>query len=136
MVVDISGPAKWRLKLMAAERGLGVTNSDCPSPDQKTKRLPLGNPMAGLTSEVVRTLVVWCPDWPLTSLGVDPKRPAVVLNGDRVRASSLSARLAGISLGQRRHDAQAQCPDLIILESNEAQEVCKFESPTPWKVYV
>lgn len=75
-----------------------------------------------------RTLVVWCPDWPLTVLEVGSEEPAVVLDKGRVWASSVSARAIGIARGQRRRDTQARCPDLIVLERDEAQEARRFES--------
>ena len=87
----------------------------------------------------VRTLVVWCPDWPLTALGVSPEEPAVVIDGGLVRASSVSARACGVARGQRRRDAQARCPNLVVLESDEAREARRFEPVvaalgdiTPW----
>ena len=39
-----------------------------------------------------RTLVVRCPDWPLTALGVPPGEPALVLAAGRVGAATEAAR--------------------------------------------
>ena len=95
--------------------------------------------MADTAFGPVRTLVVWCPDWPLTALGVGPEEPAVVIDGGLVRASSVSARACGVARGQRRRDAQARCPNLVVLESDEAREARRFEPVvaalgdiTPW----
>ena len=52
-----------------------------------------------------RTLVVRCPDWSLTVLGVAPGDPALVLAAGRVAAASEAARAAGVVRGQRRRDA-------------------------------
>ncbi len=60
-----------------------------------------------------RTLVVWCPDWPVTAAGADAATPAVVVEGGLVRACTQAARDAGVRRGQRVRDAQRLCPDLL-----------------------
>ena len=62
----------------------------------------------------VRTLVVWCPDWPLVAAGL-ADRPAVVVAANRVVATSATARAEGVRLGQRRREAQACCPELVVV---------------------
>lgn len=66
----------------------------------------------------MRTILVWCPDWPIVaalksqSLGADA-RLALIDRGE-VFACSASARREGVRRGQRVRDAQARCPDLIV----------------------
>ncbi len=74
----------------------------------------------------VRTLVVWCPDWPLLAAGL-ADRPAVVLAANRVIASSAPARAEGVRLGQRRREAQACCPELVVVGEEPARDARSFE---------
>ena len=74
----------------------------------------------------VRTLVVWCPDWPLVAAGL-ADRPAAILAVNRVIASSASARVEGVRLGQRRREAQAYCPELVVVGEEPARDARSFE---------
>jgi len=74
-----------------------------------------------------RTLVVRCPDWSLTVLGVAPGDPALVLAAGRVAAASEAARAVGVARGQRRREAQGRCPEVAVLERDEAAEARRFE---------
>jgi protein ImuB len=40
----------------------------------------------------VRTLVVWCPDWPVVAAGVDAGQAVAVVAAHRVLAASAAAR--------------------------------------------
>ena len=75
----------------------------------------------------VRTMVVWCLDWPVVAHGMGPHEPAAVFVANRVVACTAAARSAGVSRGMRRREAQARCPDLVVLERDEAREVRAFE---------
>ena len=86
-----------------------------------------------------RTLVVRCPDWPLTVQGVGPGEPALVLFAGQVAATTLAARRAGVVRGQLRREAQSRCPGVRVLERDEALEARCFEgvvsalgAVTPW----
>ncbi len=74
----------------------------------------------------VRTLVVWCPDWPVVAAGL-AGRPAAVLAANRVIASSVAARAEGVRLGQRRREAQACCPELVVVDEEPARDARGFE---------
>jgi len=74
-----------------------------------------------------RTLVVWCPDWPVTAAGVNPDMAAVVVSANRVVACSQVARAHGVRSGLRRREAQARCPDLAVLGRDISQEARAFE---------
>ena len=87
----------------------------------------------------VRTLVVRCPDWPLTALGVGPVEPALVLASGRVVATTPAAREAGVARGQRLREAQFRCPEVRVLERDDSREARRFEvvaaaleDVTPW----
>ena len=87
----------------------------------------------------VRTLVVGCPDWPLTALGVDPGEQALVLGAGRVVAATEPARAVGVARGQCRREAQFLCPEVRVLTRDEASEARRFEvvasalgAVTPW----
>jgi protein ImuB len=75
----------------------------------------------------VRTLVVWCADWPLVAAGVPLVEPAVVLRANRVVAASPPARACGVELHQRRRDAQARCPEAVLVAQDPAVEARAFE---------
>ncbi|HET9612117.1 MAG TPA: hypothetical protein VFP06_21060 [Acidimicrobiales bacterium] len=79
---------------------------------------------------VTRTLVVWCADWPVVAAGVPLDVPAAVFHANRVVACSPAARHEGVERHQRRRDAQARCPDLVVLERDPAAEARAFE-PVP-----
>ena len=80
--------------------------------------------------EVTRTLVVWCPDWPVVAAGVPLDVPAAVFHANRVVACSPAARAEGVERHQRRRDAQSRCPELIVLGHDPAGEARAFE-PVP-----
>ncbi|WP_370615031.1 DNA polymerase Y family protein [Mumia qirimensis] len=83
---------------------------------------------------MARTLVVWCPDWPVravrhTAAGIDLPRgaPVALFEHGEVRACSMSARAEGVRRGQRMRDAQARCPDLVTLDYDPGLDVRAFE---------
>lgn len=88
---------------------------------------------------VTRTLVIWCPDWPVLALGHCREVPAAVLVGNRVLAATAAARADGVAAGMRRRDAQARCPQLTVVERDLDREARAFEPVaavasafTPW----
>ncbi|MDQ6726972.1 MAG: DNA polymerase Y family protein [Actinomycetota bacterium] len=74
----------------------------------------------------VRTLVVWCPDWPVVAAGLCD-RPAAVLAAGRVVACSASARAEGVARGLRRRQAEARCPPLVVVDHDPAAGARAFE---------
>lgn len=78
-----------------------------------------------------RTLVLWCPDWPVIAVGADLDAPAAILDGVGARrtvvACSPAAREAGVRRGQRVRDAQRLCPALEVHARNEQAEARTFE---------
>ena len=74
----------------------------------------------------VRTLVVWCPDWPVAAAGLCD-RPAAVLAAGRVVACSAAARAEGVARGLRRRQAEARCPGLVVVFADPAAEARAFE---------
>jgi protein ImuB len=79
----------------------------------------------------VRTLLVWCPDWPViaagTVPGVSPHTPVAVLHANQVVACSPSARAEGVRAGLRRREAQSRCPELTVVPADPARDACAFE---------
>ncbi len=76
---------------------------------------------------VTRMLTLWCPDWPVVAWGVPLDEPSVVVVANRVVATSPAARGKGISVGQRRRDAQGRCPEVAVLERDTDREARNFE---------
>ena len=80
-----------------------------------------------MTSTAPRTLVLWCPDWPIVAAGADPDTPVAVFHANRVVACSRGARREGVVRGIRRREAQARCPDLSVLGADTAGDARAFE---------
>lgn len=78
-----------------------------------------------------RSLVAWCPDWPVLAVGADLDAPVAVLVGEGARrvvvACSPAARAAGVRRGQRLRDAQRLCPAVEPYRRDEAAEARAFE---------
>ncbi|GIF05737.1 Y-family DNA polymerase [Actinoplanes siamensis] len=79
-----------------------------------------------------RTLLVWCPDWPVVAaeieLGVPAAAPVAVFAGNRVLACSEAARRETVRRGLRRRDAQGRCPQLIVVEHDPGRDARTFEA--------
>ena len=79
----------------------------------------------------VRTVVVWCPDWPVVSAtgatGVPPDAPVAVVSANRVITCSAAARAEGVRRGLRRREAQSRCPDLVVLPHDMTRDARAFE---------
>ena len=79
----------------------------------------------------VRVLALWSPDWPVTAAAraahVTPERPAAVVVANRVLACSAVARAAGVRRGLRRREAQARCPELVVLARDADRDARLFE---------
>ncbi len=79
-----------------------------------------------------RTMVIWCPDWPVSAavadLQLDASSPIAVIDRGEVYACSHAARLDGVRRGMRRRDASAHCPELVVVEYNLERDIRSFES--------
>ena len=74
-----------------------------------------------------RTLVAWCPDWPVIAAGVALDQPAIVVHANRV-ACSPAARAEGVVEGlRRRRDAQGRCPQAELLAHDPARGARAYE---------
>ncbi|WP_460816135.1 DNA polymerase Y family protein [Nocardioides korecus] len=76
-------------------------------------------------------MVVWCPDWSvvaaLEEAGAPLRSPAAVLHANLVEVCNTPARREGVRRGQRRRDAQAACPELLVLPANPDRDARAFE---------
>jgi protein ImuB len=79
----------------------------------------------------MRVLVVWCPDWSVVAALREAERssaePAAVLAAGVVEVCNGPAREEGVRRGQRRRDAQARCPELVLLDANPDRDMRHFE---------
>ncbi|NYE38444.1 protein ImuB [Nocardioides cavernae] len=79
----------------------------------------------------MRVMVVWCPDWSVVAALDEAERsrrsPAAVLSANVVEVCNGPARAEGVRRGQRRRDAQARCPDLLLLPANPDRDARSFE---------
>jgi protein ImuB len=79
------------------------------------------------TDRAVRTLALWCPDWPVVAAGISAIEPAVIISANHVVASSAAARSEGVRLGQRRREAQSRVPNLLVVAADPARDARAFE---------
>jgi protein ImuB len=86
---------------------------------------------AGAGSGGIRTLLLWCPDWPVIAAeivdGTPASGPVAVLHANRVLACSESARADGVRRGLRRREAQSRCPELTVLDHDPGRDARAFE---------
>ncbi len=79
----------------------------------------------------VRTLLLWCPDWPVIAAeivdGVAASGAVAVLHGNRVLACSEAARVDGVRRGLRRREAQSRCPQLVVVDHDPGRDARAFE---------
>ena len=87
--------------------------------------------VTGAIASAVRTLVVWCPDWPVVAAiraGHAPGDvPVAIFRANRVIAASATARADGVRRAMRRRDAQSRCPEVEIVDDDPARDVRLFE---------
>ncbi|WP_165069499.1 DNA polymerase Y family protein [Marisediminicola senii] len=80
---------------------------------------------------VMRTIVLWCPDWPVTaamrSRTLPEDAPVALTEKGLVFACSPAARLAGVRRGQRIREAQSRCPDLLAFPYEAEVDIRSFE---------
>jgi protein ImuB len=84
--------------------------------------------VTSVSGTVVRTLVVWCPDWPVVAAGAPPGEAVAVVHANRVVACSAAARAEGVRRGLRRREAQGRCPGLTVLPVDVDGEARAFEA--------
>jgi protein ImuB len=79
----------------------------------------------------VRTIAVWCPDWPVVAASaverIPPQRPVAVFAANRVMACSAAARADGVRRGLRKREAQARCPELAMFDHDPDRDARAFE---------
>ncbi|MEU5913822.1 DNA polymerase Y family protein [Micromonospora sp. NPDC047527] len=84
-----------------------------------------------MTGSPVRTLLLWCPDWPVLAAeiidGVPATGPVAVLHANRVVACSERARAEGVRRGLRKREAQGRCPQLTVVEYDPGRDARAFE---------
>lgn len=78
-----------------------------------------------------RTLLLWCPDWPVTAAvranSISPEAPLALIDHGEVFACSAAARREGVRRGQRVRDAQARCPEIVIVQYDAGLDIRSFE---------
>src|SRR5690554_6597944 len=83
-----------------------------------------------MTAPVVRTMLIWCPDWPVTALartaGLAADAPIAIIDKGRVFACSDAARKSGVARGIRVREAQSRCPGLEVYNYDPATDSRAF----------
>jgi len=75
----------------------------------------------------VRTVVVWCDEWPAVASGPVVDRPVAVIRANRIVSVTPMAHTAGVEVGQRRREAQRRCPQVELRERDPDREARVFE---------
>lgn len=89
--------------------------------------------MSGSTGEPAarRSMLVWCPDWPVRTAMVHerlpPQAPVAVVDRGQVHACSPAARAEGVRRGLRIRDAQSRCPELVVCPRDDGLALRVFE---------
>jgi len=85
-------------------------------------------------AQAERTMVLWCPDWPVTAArlsGTLPEeaagRPLALVERGEVLACDAAARDAGVRRGLRTREAEARCPDLLTTAYDPVIDARVFE---------
>ncbi|MET0990169.1 MAG: DNA polymerase Y family protein [Glaciihabitans sp.] len=90
-----------------------------------------------MSGEIVRTMVLWCPDWPITAARRElaegrpqkaPLGPLALIDHGVVYACSAEARAEGVKRGLRVREAQARCPDLVVEPYDSVRDNRAFET--------
>ncbi len=80
------------------------------------------------TDGPVRTLAVWCAQWPAVALSRPGDVPVAVVHANRIVAVNRLAHGQGVVPGLRRREAQARCPSVELHERDEQREARAFEA--------
>jgi len=75
----------------------------------------------------IRSLAVWCDQWPVLAAGVPGSQPAAVVERGTVIAVSPAAGAQGVAVGQRKRAAQGRCPDVVMLTMDSRRLAAAFE---------
>lgn len=84
-----------------------------------------------MSTRLTRTIVLWCPDWPVTAAaqaaGMAADAPLALIEKGLVFACSPRARAEGVRRGLRLREAQYRCTDLIVLPYDPVLDHRAFE---------
>lgn len=78
-----------------------------------------------------RTIVLWCPDWPVLAAsreaGIDAGLPLALVESGAIHSCSAAARRDGVTRGLKLREAQYRSPELVVLPYDQALDVRAFE---------
>jgi protein ImuB len=84
-----------------------------------------------MSGRLTRTIVFWCPDWPVVAAsqaaGHGPDVPLALIDRGFVFACSTAARRDGVRRGLRMREAQYRCPGLVAAPYDPMQDSRAFE---------
>ena len=75
----------------------------------------------------IRTLAVWCDQWPVVAAGAGPGDLVAVIDAGVVVAVTPAAAASGVAAGQRRRQAQGCCPALDLWPLDHRVQAAAFE---------
>lgn len=78
-----------------------------------------------------RTIVLWCPDWPVLAAsreaGIDAGLPFALTESGVIHSCSAAARRDGVARGLKLREAQYRSPELVVLPYDQSLDVRAFE---------
>ncbi|MFC6355600.1 Y-family DNA polymerase [Luethyella okanaganae] len=84
-----------------------------------------------LSEPLTRTIVLWCPDWPVVAAmqatGLDAELPVALVENGLVFACSPAARREGVRRGLKLREAQFRCAELLLLPYDPVHDGRAFE---------
>jgi protein ImuB len=84
-------------------------------------------------SALTRTIVLWCPDWPIVAAtqalesGVSADEPLALIEHGLVFACSRAARAEGVKRGLTLREAQYRCTALVVMPYDSVNDARAFE---------
>ena len=91
----------------------------------------LMTPALPTPAPLTRTIVLWCPDWPVTAArhgqGLGPEIPLALIDKGLVFACSVPARREGVRRGLKLREAQYRCTDLVVFPYDPVLDSRAFE---------
>ncbi|MEO6310559.1 MAG: DNA polymerase Y family protein [Leifsonia sp.] len=86
-----------------------------------------------MSSRLTRTIVLWCPDWPIVAAtqalesGLSADEPLALIEHGLVFACSRAARAEGVRRGLTLREAQYRCTTLIVVPYDSVHDARAFE---------
>ena len=128
----VTGSSTGTLVFIRTRRAYGTRTTGIFLPTGPRIMKPSRSGQAAQASPTAtRTMVLWCPDWPVTAALrehlLPAEHPVALIEKGEVFACSPAAREQGVKRGLRVREAQARCTALTVLPYDPALDARSFE---------